>query len=671
MNENDNSLAIRQQIVEKTTAAKHILLTIPKNPSVDEMSAAIGMSLLLDKLDKRPSIVFSGSIPPAVKFLEPDKLITQDIDGLRDFIIALSKDKADKLRWKLEDDVVKIYITPYKSALSQADLEFQQGEFNVELVIALGVENDNELDEALQAQGKVLHDATIISMTAGDTTSSIGSINWQDKTASSICEMLVTITEAFGSNLLDEPIATAFLTGIVAKTNRFSNELTTPKLMTMSAQLMSAGANQQLIATNLGTPAEINEGEEADIKNAPNLPSDKKEPRDDAEEMDVDHEESKDESNKSDKPPIEIPKNSDGEQINSDDTKQESEKIPDDNMINKASDNTTIVQDAESTTDRESQVDRSNSPSLSETNSHNDVQLTDKLSNNTDNTQAESNVLEASDAGIESRNNDTSSDIQSKEGDASSIVDRGVTSRQITEPPEHGGALNYTNSQNPTNSSEETNSSKDNELMGMTKGVDPYTQTETISSPGIVKDIYADISSDVEALVPPGLSQNISEATANPVDAARQAVLDASHTVSGPSQFNEENIHPSVSGLASDESAQNLAPVPSGSIMQPSNLDAMSVPPIAPPPLPPLPDDINMPLPPLPPISPMPPSVGMTASPIPAPSMPPTGEYLGSLPQQDSSPSNIVNYTDSSVQTNIQAPVTPSDPGTFPLPPMQ
>jgi hypothetical protein len=49
-------------------------------------------------------------------------------------------------------------------------------------------------------------------------------------------------------------MATAFLTGIVAETQRFSNTKTSPKVMTMAAQLMAAGANQQLIATKLEPP---------------------------------------------------------------------------------------------------------------------------------------------------------------------------------------------------------------------------------------------------------------------------------------------------------------------------------------------------------------------------------------------------------------------------------
>ena len=91
---------------------------------------------MLNKLDKRATAVFSGAIPPAITFLEPEKNFEGTVDSLRDFIIALNKEKADRLRYKVEGDVVRIYITPYKTDLSEKDLEFSYGDFNVDLVIA-------------------------------------------------------------------------------------------------------------------------------------------------------------------------------------------------------------------------------------------------------------------------------------------------------------------------------------------------------------------------------------------------------------------------------------------------------------------------------------------------------------------------------------------------------
>ena len=241
----------KSQAIDQIKKAQNVLVTVSDNPSVDQLSACIGFTLLLNKLNKHATAVFSGKIPSTIEFLKPEDTLETNTDSLRDFIISLDKNKADKLRYKVEDDVVKIYITPYRTSISDKDLVFDQGDFNVDVIVALGVHSQDQLDNAIQNHGRILHDATIVSVVTGDTDSDIGGINWKDKNASSLCEMLMSISDSLKPGLVDDQIATALLTGIVSETDRFSNQKTTPKAMTMSAQLMSAGANQLLIAESL------------------------------------------------------------------------------------------------------------------------------------------------------------------------------------------------------------------------------------------------------------------------------------------------------------------------------------------------------------------------------------------------------------------------------------
>jgi len=257
-----NDSGAKQQIVDKIKANSNILVTVSTNPSVDELSAALGLTALLNKMDKHATAVFSGQIPPAITFLDPQKTFENTVDSLRDFIIALNKEKADHLRYKVDGDVVKIFITPYKTTISGDDLEFSQGDYNVELVLGLGVKDRDDLDNALKAHGRILHDATVATLTNGEAISELGSIDWHEDNASSLSEMLVGISDALKNDksLLDEQTATAFLTGIVAATDRFSNNKTSSRVMTIAAQLMSAGANQQLIASKLEEAHEIGEG---------------------------------------------------------------------------------------------------------------------------------------------------------------------------------------------------------------------------------------------------------------------------------------------------------------------------------------------------------------------------------------------------------------------------
>lgn len=238
------------QVVDKLKDANNVLVTISTNPTVDQFAACIGLTLVLNKIGKHANAVFSGKAPSTLDFLKPEKTLEQNTDSLRDFIIALDKSKADKLRYKVEDDVVKIFITPYKTSISEKDLEFSQGDFNVDVIFALGVKDKDHIDSAILAHGRILHDAAVIALSTSEK-SKLGSINWTDPRASSLCEMVADVASELDNKIFDTQIATALLTGIVAETDRYSNDKAAPHTMSVAGLLMAAGASTQLVSSKL------------------------------------------------------------------------------------------------------------------------------------------------------------------------------------------------------------------------------------------------------------------------------------------------------------------------------------------------------------------------------------------------------------------------------------
>lgn len=274
------------EVATKIGESKNFLIALSSDPSVDELSAAIGLSLYLDRIGKRATAIYSGSTPNALEFLKPEETFETTPDTLQDFVIALNKEKADHLRYKLDGEYVKVYITPYRHRITQEDLEFSYGDYNVDLVIALDVANGIDLDAALREHGRIMHDAVIINATTGNP-GKFGEIEWSDKTASSVSEMIATLLYNYGG---EDPIAkdeaTAYLTGIVAATNRFANAKTTPATMRLCSKLMESGANQQLVSKNI-TPDIDNEL----IGFAPTAKSEPSEkPQDDPTKLDIEHE---------------------------------------------------------------------------------------------------------------------------------------------------------------------------------------------------------------------------------------------------------------------------------------------------------------------------------------------------------------------------------------------
>lgn len=257
----------QEQIIAKLKESESILIAVNDNPSVDELSSALALTLAINNSGKHATAVSSGKMPDALAFLRPEKTFENSVDSLRDFIIALNKEKADHLRYKLVGDHVKIFITPYRSIISEKDLEFEQGDFNIDFVLALNVESQDRLDGALAAHGRIFHDASVAILTIGENQTNLNGTHWHAENASSLSEISVQIIESLGKKNLTQPVATALLTGIVAETDRFSNAKATAEAMSLAAKLISSGADQQLVVSKI-REAEEKAGEFAVQKNA-------------------------------------------------------------------------------------------------------------------------------------------------------------------------------------------------------------------------------------------------------------------------------------------------------------------------------------------------------------------------------------------------------------------
>ena len=246
----DDISNITNRVVDKIKASENILIALSKNPNIDEISAALGLAMILDTIHKHVTAIFSGQVPNVLQFLKPEETFEKTTNSLQDFIIALSKDKVDHISYKIEGDFVKVYVTPYKATIGQAELSMSYGDYNVDLVICFDVISGDEIDPALSEYGRIMHDATAINLTVG-TPGRFAELEWQDSNVSSISEMVVGLADKLGLASFSEQVATALLTGIVASTDHFSNPRTSSSTMSIASKLMSFGANQQLISSQI------------------------------------------------------------------------------------------------------------------------------------------------------------------------------------------------------------------------------------------------------------------------------------------------------------------------------------------------------------------------------------------------------------------------------------
>jgi len=246
-------LTPKQQTTEQIRAAEKILVLTHFNPDGDALGALLALYLILKKLGKDVTAVVPETVPATFSFMPNITEVHNSYAGTKDFIITLDTTKAqvNKLGYKHipEENKLNIVITPHSGTFRREDLTFSYGSFKYDLIIVLDSSDLERLGPLYEGQNALFFETPVINIDHHAGNDFFGKINWVDLTATSTSEILVSLIESLAREkpLLDEDIATALLTGIITDTGSFQNANTTPKSLTVAAQLVAAGARQQEI----------------------------------------------------------------------------------------------------------------------------------------------------------------------------------------------------------------------------------------------------------------------------------------------------------------------------------------------------------------------------------------------------------------------------------------
>jgi nanoRNase/pAp phosphatase (c-di-AMP/oligoRNAs hydrolase) len=262
----------KQQISEAIRAAESLLIVTGQNPSVDQVAAVVALAQILNKLDKKTDAIVSDSPPAGARFFTEGAL-DRGLGSSRDFIIQvdLSQAEVDNIRYNIDGGKLNIHVAPFKGGFSSDDVSFSYGDFQYDLVVALGVPSFTKLDRLYLQNHELFADTPLVNIDFHRINESFGAINLVDTNAASLCEMLVALSESLQSGMIDKDLATVLLTGIMGATDRFTATHTTPKALTVAAQMMAAGADQQKVVRGL-----YNRGDRNDRSDRPDRRNDPK-----------------------------------------------------------------------------------------------------------------------------------------------------------------------------------------------------------------------------------------------------------------------------------------------------------------------------------------------------------------------------------------------------------
>ena len=246
----------KQQAVELINTAKDILVVSHQNPDGDALGSTLALKLVLEKLGKKATVAIPDKPSGLFAFMPRISDIETSVDTSKDLIINLKLAHAsfDKIGYKRneEDESIDVVITPKEGKFEAEDVTVNASSQNFDLIIVVDTPNIERLG-SLAEPADIFYEVPTINIDHHPANEKFGKVNWIELVATSTAEMLVSLIEALGrdKNLLDEDIATALLTGLIYDTSSFQNVNTTPKSLTIAAQLVAAGAHQQEIVRNL------------------------------------------------------------------------------------------------------------------------------------------------------------------------------------------------------------------------------------------------------------------------------------------------------------------------------------------------------------------------------------------------------------------------------------
>ena len=233
-----------RQLQDILTREGNIGIITGKNPSVDDMGAALALYLSLSTSGKNISIV-----SPTEPIVELSNLIginkvKNRFDGASgDLVVSFpyKEGEIDKVSYTLEDGFLNIVVKEGELGLNfnQKDIRYSRSAGIPKVVIVVGSPRLSDLTEILDpAQMK---DTTVVNIDNKNDNQGYGDIVLVSQKISSVSEAIANIIQNLGLTL-DKDIAQNLLSGISYATENFQNPNTSSLAFEMAAVLIKQGA---------------------------------------------------------------------------------------------------------------------------------------------------------------------------------------------------------------------------------------------------------------------------------------------------------------------------------------------------------------------------------------------------------------------------------------------
>jgi len=239
-----------QKIRDTINGAQAIALAVSKNPSVDQMAAALALYLTLETQGKKVSVVSpTEPIVELSSLVGIDKVKTASEGTSGDLIVSFPyrEGEIEKVSYTIDDGLLNIVVKAGETGLTftQQDVMFKRGSDKPELLITVGVARLADIDSLFPEE--TLKDVSVVNIDNSSQNDGYGAMVLVSAKFSSLSEQVADLILNLGFDI-DVDISQNLLSGITNATSNFQNPQTSYLAFEIAAILLKRGAVREQIS---------------------------------------------------------------------------------------------------------------------------------------------------------------------------------------------------------------------------------------------------------------------------------------------------------------------------------------------------------------------------------------------------------------------------------------